>query len=348
MRILVIGGTGFVGLHVVRRLVEAGNEVTIFHRGRTETELPVEVAHIHGDRRRLTDFTNDFRHVSPEVVLDAFAMREEDARASVAAFTGIARRLVAISSQDVYRAYGRIRRTESGPPDPMPLTERAPLRERLYPYREHNPFPPDDPRHAEAHDYDKIPVERTVMRTPGLSGTVLRLPMVHGPGDPQHRLFRYLKPMDDDRPAILLGEKLARWRAPRGYVENIAAAVALAVADERAAGRVYNVAEPDAMTELEWVRAVGHAAGWRGEVVLVPEDCLPAHLRFEGDLDQQWIVDDSRIRRELGYAENVPIEEWLQRAVAWERANPPERVDAAEFDYAAEDVALADVSRPSC
>lgn len=348
MRILVIGGTGFVGLHAVRRLVEAGHEVTVFHRGRTEAELPVDVGHIHGDRRHLTDFADDFGRLAPEVVLDAYAMREDDARAAVTTFTGIARRLVAISSQDVYRAYGRIRRTEPGTPDPMPLTEHAPLRERLYPYREHNPFPSDDPRHAEAHDYDKIPVERAVMGTHGWPGTVLRLPMVHGPGDPQHRLFRYLKPMDDRRPTILLGEKMARWRAPRGYVENIAAAVALAVTDDRSAGRVYNVAEPDALTEAEWVRAIGRVAGWGGEVVVVPEDCLPAHLRFDGDLDQQWVVDDSRIRRELGYTEHVPHKEWLRRAVAWERANPPDRFDPAEFDYAAEDAALVDLRQAGC
>ena len=344
MRIVVIGGTGFIGLHVVGQLVAMGHRVTLFHRGQTETDLPPEVAHLHGDRRRLADFAGQFRRLAPEVVLDMYAMREEDARGAVAAFKGIAGRMVVISSQDVYRAYGRIRRTEPGRPDPVPLTEDAPLRERLYPYREHNPFPPDDLRHELAHDYDKIPVERVVMGEPDLPGTVLRLPMVHGPGDAQRRLLRYLKRMDDGRPAILLGEKEAGWRAPRGYVENVAAAIALAVVDDRAAGRVYNVAEPDPLTEAEWMRAIGRAAGWGGEVVVVPEERVPAHLRFDEDLDQQWIVDDARIRRELGYAEPVPREEWLRRAVGWERTHPPQWIDQAAFDYAAEDAVLADLS----
>jgi nucleoside-diphosphate-sugar epimerase len=47
------------------------------------------------------------------------------------------------------------------------------------------------------------------MGTAGLPGTVLRLPTVYGPGDYQHRLFEYLKRMDDGRPAILLGEGVA-------------------------------------------------------------------------------------------------------------------------------------------
>jgi hypothetical protein len=40
--------------------------------------------------------------------------------------------------------------------------------------------------------------------------------------------FTYIKRMDDGRPAILLDEAYARWRWARGYVENIAHAIALA------------------------------------------------------------------------------------------------------------------------
>ena len=79
------------------------------------------------------------------------------------------------------------------------------------------------------------------MGTTGLPGTVLRLPTVYGPGGYQHRLFEYLKRMDDGRPAILLGEGMASWRWTHGYVEDVALAVVLAVADEQAAGGVYPV-----------------------------------------------------------------------------------------------------------
>ncbi|MFM9735660.1 NAD-dependent epimerase/dehydratase family protein, partial [Streptomyces niveiscabiei] len=90
-------------------------------------------------------------------------------------------------------------------------------------------------------------------------GTVLRLPMVYGPGDRQHRLWSYLKRMDDRRPAILMGATQARWRTTRGYVENVAAAIALAVTDDRAAGRIYNVAELDAPEEAEWAQQIAVA-----------------------------------------------------------------------------------------
>lgn len=341
MRVLVIGGTGFVGPYVVRRLAEDGHAVTVFHRGETETDLPSAVEHLHGDRTRLADAAAEIRRRAPETVLDMHAMGEADAQAVVAAVVGVARRLVAVSSMDVYCAYGRLHGTEPGPPEPVPFGEEAPLRERLFPYRDAPPWPADDPRQAVAHDYEKRLVERTVMGEPRLTGTILRLPFVYGPGDRQHRLRPYVRRIDDGRPAILLGETQARWRGTRGYVENVAVAIALAVVDDRAAGRVYNVGEADAPTEADWVRAVGRAAGWTGEVVVLPDERLPLHLRTEADLRQQMVADTGRIRRELGYAEPVPRDEWLRRAVAWERGNPPTTDDSAGFDYAAEDAVLA-------
>jgi nucleoside-diphosphate-sugar epimerase len=91
------------------------------------------------------------------------------------------------------------------------------------------------------------------------------------------------------------------------------------------------------------VRAIGRAAGWDGEVVVVPRERLPVSLRWWGDaaLEQEWVIDTARIRAELGYAERVPRDEALRRTVAWERANPPADVPPALFDYAAEDAALA-------
>jgi nucleoside-diphosphate-sugar epimerase len=348
MRVLILGGTGFIGPRVARALADLGHQVTVAHTGAHEASLPPGVAHVHHPalrrvgRANLAEATDELRAVRPDVALDMFPMTEADARATVDVLRNVVSRLVAISSQDVYRAYGVFHGTETGPIEPIPLVEDAPLRQRLFPYRRDPPRPADDPGRW-MDGYEKILVERVVLGDPNLAGTVLRLPAVYGPGD-GHRTLPYVKRMMDRRPAILLGERLARWRWTRGYVEDVAHAIALAVADDRAAGRVYNVAEPEALSEAEWVRRIGRAAGWDGDVVVLPEDRLPEHLRWTNNLDQDVVADTRRIRVELGYAERTPADEALRRTIAWEQAEPPAEIDAAQFDYAAEDAALATTS----
>ena len=334
MRVLVIGGTNFMGPFVVQSLHAQGHDVTVFHRGKTTTRLPEGVQEILADRRSYP--LAELRSINPDVVLDMIPVIEQDTRDVMHAFKGIARRVVTISSQDVYRAFGRVNLKESGPVDLSPISEASPLRENLYPYRGETPRDADDPQKLHD-DYDKILIERVVMSDPDLPGTVLRLPMVYGPGDYQHRMFAFLKRMDDHRPAILLDEVEAEWKWSHGYVENVADAIALAVADERASGRIYNVCEPFTYSMAEWIEKIGEAAGWQGRIVRVPQGRLPEPLRWGINAAQHIVVDSSRIRRELGYSERVDINEATGRTVAWERAHPPTHIDPKNFDYAAED-----------
>lgn len=342
MRILFIGGTRFTGPHAVRQLVTSGHDVAVFHRGQSQADLPAQVAHILGDRTHLAQFTERFQDFRPDVVVHMMAMTAQDAWDLTRVFAGITGRAVVISSQDVYRAYNRMRGVEPGPPDALPLAEDAPLRERLYPYRGETPRASGDPQRW-MDDYDKILVERLAMGEPRLPATVLRLPAVYGPGDRQHRVRQYLKRMDDGRAALLLQADYAAWRWSRGYVENVAAAIAVAATDARTAGREYNVAEPEAPSEAEWAQRIAAAAGWHGRVLAVPRERLPESLRVDGDLSQSLVTDSTRLRAELGYHEPVPAEEALRRTVAWERANLPETTDPKEYDYAAEDAVLAQV-----
>jgi nucleoside-diphosphate-sugar epimerase len=332
MRILILGGTRFIGPPAVRRLAALGHEATVFHRGQSQADLPQGVEHLYGDRTHLADYAAEFRQFAPDVVLDMRALGEADGNALVELFSGMAKRLVVISSCDVYRAYDRFRGADPGPPDPAPLTEDSPLRDHLYPYREQATGPDDFRYH-----FDMILLERAVMNVPALPATVLRLPMVYGPGDYQHRLFPYLKRMDDGRSKILLGEGYAQWRGLRGYVEDMGEAIALCVVNEAAAGRIYHVADAPCASEAEWVQRIATAAAWQGELVSLPEAMLPAHLRSEYNFAQEWSIDSTRIRQELGYAETTPPEDAMQRTIAWERANPPEQIDPAQFDYVAED-----------
>jgi len=256
-------------------------------------------------------------------------MNAAEATLFTEAFHGIVERVVVISSIDVYLAYGRLWKSEPGPVQPTPLTESSDLRQT------------DQPQGPE---FDKISVERIVAACPGFAATILRLPMVYGPGDRMHRLFEYLKRMDDHRPVILLDDVHARWRWIRGYVENVAAAICLALADRRAAGKIYNVGEQPALAEAEWVQSIARCVGWSGKIVSLPQQSLPKHLQTEYNFEQHLDADTGRIRAELGYQEPISREEALIRTVEWERAHPPDKIDPADFDYAAEDAAYQEYS----
>jgi nucleoside-diphosphate-sugar epimerase len=339
MKVLIIGGTRFIGVRVVRRLIEEGHDVTVFHRGQTNSELPASVTHILGDRRNLSGFASEFAGIAPDIVLDMVCYNDQEAATLMDTFSGNARRAVVVSSMDVYRAYGCLLGLEAAQSDPMPLSEDSPLRESRFPYRGQAKGPDDM-----AFNYDKIPVERAVMSDPDLAGTVLRLPAVYGPGD--HRAFDYLKRMEDDRRAILLEESHTGWRWTRGYVDNIAAGIALAVTDDRAANRIYNVGEPDALTEADWVRSIGVATGWQGEIVVLPKEAMPEHLTAPYNFEHHLGADTGRIRRELGYGEHITRDEAMKATIDWERAHPPDQVDAGRFNYAAEDAALGKLASP--
>ena len=73
---------------------------------------------------------------------------------------------------------------------------------------------------------------------------------------------------------------------------------------------------------------------------MIPDEQLPSPLSEDLDFLQDWVVDTTRIRSELGYAEYISPDESMRRAVRWERQHGPV-VDPAKFDYAAEDAAVA-------
>ena len=171
MRFVVIGGKGGIGAWVVRRVSEPGHQVTVLHRGWTESDLPPGVVH---------------------AAIHMYAMSGKDSEHFVEVLGGRAERLLAASSGDVYRAYSVIHRREPAAMDPSPLNEDSPVRTVLHLY-------------PEVPEYDKIPVERVVMRA-GEANCVLRLPAVYGPGDSHHRAGAWLKQMTHVNEPYRIGE----------------------------------------------------------------------------------------------------------------------------------------------
>jgi nucleoside-diphosphate-sugar epimerase len=79
-----------------------------------------------------------------------------------------------------------------------------------------------------------------------------------------------------------------------------------------------------------------------GEVVTLPFDKMPPHLRLPGNTDQRWSIDTNRIREELGYAEPIAQAEAIRRTIEWEGSKPGSGPHA--FNYEAEDEALNGVA----
>src|SRR3989440_670951 len=121
-----IDANGFISSAVVRQLYQQGHALIIVHRGQTQVELPAGIQQVLAKRTQLPDFLQEFKHFAPEVVLDMIPYGEQDAQTVMQTFEGIAQRVVAISSGDVYRAYGRVLGTGTGPVEPLPPTEESP------------------------------------------------------------------------------------------------------------------------------------------------------------------------------------------------------------------------------
>ena len=316
-KVLVVGGTNFIGPEVVRGLAVRGAEVTVLHRGVHEDDLG-DVRHIHADRADVSAHAGQLR---PDVVIDMAPIHARHAEAVVEAAVGSgARRVVAISSMDTYRAYDVVHGRD---PDlqPIPLREEDQTRTRRYPYREM--FEPEDPMY----DYDKLDVEDVVLGAAEVEGVILRLPVVYGPKDRQHRIYPLARRIADGMPALVMTAGLAAWRFGKAFRSNVADAIVAGSLHPAARDRIYNVGSFDG-TEAEWAARVGAVMGWDGEVVTVDDEAAPVHLQPGIDVRQHLVADTTRIRAELGWTERVEAEEAIAETVEWELANPPD-----DFSY---------------
>lgn len=281
MRVLVIGGTRFTGPRVVRHLADAGHEIAVLHRGHHHAALPEGLTSISDPRAGIpvAEFPEAVFRFEPDLVLHMICMGERDGAAARDAFENVARRIVMVSSGDVYRAYGYFSEIEPGPAAPTPLQETSPLRSVLYPYRTHSTAPG-----TLEYFYDKILAEREISASGVLPATILRLPKLYGRGD------------NDDLATIYGLRRHPTWRWTHGYVENVAAAIALAITDERAMGRIYNVGE-------EWTPTIEERLRY------LPARADAPIIERHGRFDQDIAYDTSRIRAELGFKEIVPERE---------------------------------------
>jgi len=115
MRVLIIGGTAFVGRHIAQAAIDAGHEVSLFHRGQTGASLFPQATHLHGDR---DEDLSALARSRWDATIDVCAYFPRQVRSLAAALGGRGGRYVFISSVSAY-----------GPAVPWNFSESAPLAE---------------------------------------------------------------------------------------------------------------------------------------------------------------------------------------------------------------------------
>jgi 2'-hydroxyisoflavone reductase len=167
MRILIIGGTVFVGRHIAEAAIAAGHDVTLFHRGRTGADLFPSATHLTGDRNENLTGLSTGRW---DATIDVCAYFPRQVRSLADALGGRGGQYLFISSTSAYRS--------SVPPG---FTEDAPLAEL------------DDPASEEFTDQTygglKVACERAAIEMFGGTdgATVVRPTYVIGPYDATYR-----------------------------------------------------------------------------------------------------------------------------------------------------------------
>ena len=161
--LLVLGGTGFIGPHLVRHAVARGHRVTIFTRGRRDADLPAEVVRLKGDRN------GDLKSLEGktwDAVVDDSATNPDWVRLSTALLKGNVGRYLFTSSTGVYYPYLARR-----------LDESHAVRMEV-----------DDPKDESLkYGVAKAQCERQVQAVFGDHGVVVRPTYIVGPGDTTDR-----------------------------------------------------------------------------------------------------------------------------------------------------------------
>jgi 2'-hydroxyisoflavone reductase len=313
MKLLIIGGTIFLGRHLVDIALAHGHEVTLFNRGKHNPDLYPEVEKIHGDRREDLSALDGRRW---DAVVDTCGYFPRDVREMARRMADAADHYTFISSISAYGDVSTPNMDESGPVARLPEGD-----------------DPDAHTEVTGENYGPLKVlceEAAEEAMPGRVANV-RAGLIVGPWDPSDR-FTYWPHRASEG-----GEVLAPGRpeAPTQFIDvRDLASWILLLAENRHTG-VYNATGPDYVltmgkvleecvaaadndASLTWVDEaflMEHKAGpWMELPLWLPE--VPEYAGFNS-------VDCGRaIANGLTYR---PVAETVRDTMAWDATLPPGR-----------------------
>lgn len=302
MRILVLGGTSFVGRAIVQEALDRGDVVTLFSRGRSGTELFPEAERRTGDRT-----TGDYASLtggSWDAVVDVSGYVPRHVQEAGAALDASVARYLFVSTGSVYDV------TRA----PAVLAEDAPR------------LPAE--RDTETIDGDtygplKVACEDDLLERWGERATIVRPGIVAGPHDPTDRFTWWVR-------RAARGGRLALAGRPDQPVQVVdstdLARLVLALLADDVAGTFNAVGPAEPTTLAGLIEICAQAAGTRVEVVPVPQEAVEPALPLVLP-DAGWDVlfrRDARRARAAGLT-GTPLVETASAVLAWdrERGEPP-------------------------
>ncbi|HEY8599627.1 MAG TPA: NAD-dependent epimerase/dehydratase family protein [Thermomicrobiales bacterium] len=308
MKLLILGGTKFLGRHAVDAALARGHEVTIFTRGQTNPALFPEIERLHGDRDGGLGVLTGRRW---DAVIDTSAYVPRLARASAEALRDAVERYVFISTISVYPEFSKVGITED---DPVGTMEDETIEEvggRYY-----GPL--------------KALCERAVREVLPDKTIIIRPGLIVGPHDPTNR-FTYW-PTRVTRGGDVLVPRSLDWPTQIIDARDLGA-WAVTMAESGAPG-VYNATGPDyPLTFGEVFNTCRDVAQSDARPIIVSEEFLSAAKVGPWMELPLWIPDTPEnagfsavdCRRALAAGLTFrPLDETVRDTLAWDRSLPAE------------------------
>jgi nucleoside-diphosphate-sugar epimerase len=301
-------------------MLAAGWTVTIYHTGAHEHDFSGPVEHIHGDARELANLERDLGGRT----WDYAVSNGGRVRYTSQALAGKVKRFVAVSGYSIY-LNAPTKHEDFGLAVPVP--EDAPTVET-----------------KEQHEWGYLISlgEKTVMKhhaEGGFGATIFRYPKVYGPYAPGPWEWFFVKRILDGRTRVALeGDGLMI--PQRGYADNLAYAIFLALQSEAASGQIYNGGDARSLSVKQVASVIANEMGHTWQTVGVPVSESPCGNPMAPRTSV--LFDMAKLMRDTGYRDLVPVEEATRRTVRWliEHQPGPEDLSAFGphiFDYERED-----------
>lgn len=314
MRVLVLGGTEFVSLHLVRALLRDGHEVAVLNRGRWPGRVPRGVRTIVCDRRDPAALKRTLASERADGLFDVTyaPTTGADVAALVDALDGRIGHALFVSTGRVYD-------------HALPI-----------------PYAEDTPRRLYWGEYakNKIAGEDAYMaahHAGRLRATTVRPTHVYGPLNTRNNETFFFDRLARGRPILIPGD--GGWLRQFGHVEDLADAMAAMLGVPAAYGQAYNVTGEEVVTQVGFVEAIADVLKKPVHFVHVPTAPGDTPAAFGQNLvyDCHAVYTTTKIRRELGIQPRYTLAGGLAQTWEW---YVREGLDRRDVDFSAEDARL--------